>query len=205
LWYRQPAPDWNEALPIGAGRLGAMIFGGVAEERVQLNENTLYSDEPGRRDLPIDITPEFDRVIGMLRNGEYAEAAGIISRNWCGRAQPCYQPLGDLRLYFEGHTAPAGYSRDLDIATAIATVRYTQGGVAFTREYFASFPDQALVIRVSAGKSRSLSFRSAPSSVHPTAQSLAEALDSFALTGQPPGLALRRTLEWVEQRGDEGK
>jgi hypothetical protein len=57
LWYRQPAPDWNEALPIGAGRLGAMIFGGVAEERLQLNENTLYSDEPGRRDLPLDIAP----------------------------------------------------------------------------------------------------------------------------------------------------
>src|SRR5207253_8090550 len=84
LWYRQPAPDWNEALPIGAGRLGAMIFGGVAEERLQLNENTLYSDEPGRRDLPLDIMPKFDRVIGLLRSGEYAEAAEIISRNWCG-------------------------------------------------------------------------------------------------------------------------
>src|SRR5262245_21291008 len=124
LWYRQPAPDWNEALAIGAGRLGAMIFGGVPEERLQLNENTLYSDEPGRPDLPLDISPEFERVIGMLRNGEYAEAAEIISRNWCGRAQPCYQPLGDLRLYFDRHTAPSGYSRDLDIATAMATVRY---------------------------------------------------------------------------------
>src|SRR6266545_8053344 len=89
LWYRQPAPDWNEALPIGAGRLGAMIFGGVAEERLQINENTLYSDEPGRRDLPLDIAPDFDRVIQMLRRGEYAEAAGIISHKWCGRAQPC--------------------------------------------------------------------------------------------------------------------
>src|SRR5437899_10013990 len=125
LWYRQPAPDWNEALPIGAGRLGAMIFGGVAEDRLQLNESTLYSDEPGRRDLPLDVTPEFDRVVEMLRRGEYAEAAEIISRNWCGRAQPCYQPLGDLRLYFEGHTAPSAYSRDLDISTAIGTVRYT--------------------------------------------------------------------------------
>src|SRR6476660_8204847 len=106
LWYRQPAPDWNEALPIGAGRLGAMIFGGVAEERLQFNENTLYSDEPGRRDLPLDIAPEFDRVIQMLRRGEYTEAAALISRKWCGRAQPCYQPLGDLRLHFEGHTTP---------------------------------------------------------------------------------------------------
>src|SRR5712691_8149932 len=143
LWYRQPAPDWNEALPVGAGRLGAMIFGGVAEDRLQLNENTLYSDEPRRRDLPLDIAPEFHRVVQMLRSGEYSEAAEIITRNWCGRAQPCYQPLGDLRLYFDGHTSPTEYSRDLDIATAIATVRYTQDAVSFTREYFASFPGQA--------------------------------------------------------------
>src|SRR5260221_1466352 len=205
LWYRQPAPDWNEALPIGAGRLGAMIFGGVAEEHLQLNENTLYSDEPGRRDLPLDIMPEFDRVIAMLRNGEYAEAAEIISRNWCGRAQACYQPLGDLRLYFDGHTVPTEYSRDLDLATAIATLRYTQDGVSFTREYFASFPDQALVIRLTAGKPRSLTFRATLSSVHPTAKSRADGTDSIGLAGQAPGFALRRTLELVEQRGEQWK
>jgi alpha-L-fucosidase 2 len=100
LWYRQPAPDWNEALPIGNGRLGAMIFGGVAEELLQLNENTLYSDEPGQRDLPLDITRDFDRVVAMLRRGEYAEADAIITHNWCGRSQASYQPLGDLRLSF---------------------------------------------------------------------------------------------------------
>src|SRR5262252_6832801 len=95
LWYRQPAPDWNEALPSGNGRLGAMIFGGVAEELLQLNENTLYSDEPGRRDLPLDVTRDFDRVVELLRGGEYAEAEAIITKRWCGRAQACYQPLGD--------------------------------------------------------------------------------------------------------------
>src|ERR1700676_1102709 len=122
LWYRQPAPDWNEALPIGNGRLGAMVFGGVSEERLQLNENTLYSDEPGRRDLPLDVSRDFDRVVDLLRRGDYAEADEIISHTWCGRAQACYQPLGDLGLYFEGHTAPSGYQRDLDLNTAISTV-----------------------------------------------------------------------------------
>ena len=205
LWYRQPAPDWNEALPIGAGRLGAMIFGGVAEEHLQLNENTLYSDEPGRRDLPLDIAPDFDRVIDMLRRGEYAEADDLISRHWCGRAQPCYQPLGDLRLYFEGHTAPAEYTRDLDIGSAIGTVRYTQEGVTFAREYFASFPDQALVVRLTASEPRSLTFRAALSSPHPTAKTRAEGSDTIVLTGQAPGFALRRTLEWVEQRKEQWK
>src|ERR1700730_8122055 len=79
LWYRQPAPDWNEALPIGNGRLGAMVFGGVGEEHLQLNENTLYSDEPGRRDLPLDVSRDFDRVVDLLRRGDYAEADALIS------------------------------------------------------------------------------------------------------------------------------
>jgi alpha-L-fucosidase 2 len=182
-----------------------MIFGGAAEEHLQLNESTLYSDEPGRRDLPLDITPDFDRVVQMLRRGEYAEAADLISRHWCGRAQPCYQPLGDLRLYFDGHTTPAGYTRDLDIGTAISSVRYKQDGVTFTREYFASFPDQALVVRLAADKPRSLTFRAALSSVHPTAKSSADGQDSIVLSGQAPGFALRRTLEWVEQRGEQWK
>jgi alpha-L-fucosidase 2 len=205
LWYRQPAPDWNEALPIGNGRLGAMVFGGVAEERLQLNENTLYSDEPGRRDLPLDVTRDFDRVVDMLRRGEYAEADAIISHTWCGRAQACYQPLGDLRLYFEGHTAPTGYQRDLDLGSAISTVRYSHAGVTFTREYFASFPDQALVLRLTASKPKSLTFRAALSSPHPTSVTRPEGSDSLVLTGQAPGLALRRELEWVEQRGEQWK
>src|SRR5438093_1309794 len=86
LWYRRPAPDWNEALPIGNGRLGAMIFGGVSEEHLQLNENTLYSDEPGRRDLPLDIKRDVDHVVDLLLRGEYAEAVEIIRRPWCRRA-----------------------------------------------------------------------------------------------------------------------
>ena len=183
-----------------------MIFGGVAEEHLQLNENTFYSDEPRRRDLPLDVTADFDRVVDLLRRGDYAEAEAIITQKWCGRAQACYQPLGDLRLYFEEHpAAPADYYRDLDLSTAIATVRYTHAGITFTREYFASFPDQALVLRLTASQPRSLTFRATLSSVHPTAASDADGSDSILLTGQAPGFALRRTLEWVEQRGEQWK
>lgn len=182
-----------------------MVFGGVAEELLQLNENTLYSDEPGQRDLPLDITRDFDRVVEMLRSGGYAEADALITQNWCGRAQACYQPLGDLRLYFDGHTAPAAYERELDLGTAIGTVRYSHAGVTFTREYLASFPDQALVIRLAADKPRSLTFRATLSSVHRGASSRADGSSSIMLTGQAPGLALRRTLEWVENRGEQWK
>ncbi|MBI3278243.1 MAG: glycoside hydrolase family 95 protein [Acidobacteria bacterium] len=205
LWYREPAADWNEALPIGNGRLGAMIFGGIGRDHLQLNDNTLYSDEPGRRDLPLDVSRDFERVIGMLRDRQYQEAGQYITKYWGGRAQPCYQPLGDLHLDFEGHSAPAEYTRELDLASAISAVSYNHKGVTFTREYFASFPDQVIVLRLSASKPGALNFRAALSSVHPMARTRLEGRDTLVLTGQAPGFALRRTFEWVEQRGEQWK
>jgi alpha-L-fucosidase 2 len=205
LWYRAPAADWNEALPIGNGRLGAMIFGGAPAEQVQFNENTLYSDEPGRRDLPLDVTKHFDQVVALMRARKYKEADEIISQNWCGRAQPCYQPLGDLYLDFE-HTAPVtDYTRELDLNTATVKVRYKSGDIEFTREYFASYPNQLIVIRLTASAPKALAFRARLASVHPTAKAAAEGPRDLVLKGQAPGFALRRTFEWVEGRKEQYK
>ena len=205
LWYRQPAPDWNEALPIGNGRLGAMIFGGVNNEHLQLNEDTLYSDEPGRRDLDLDITSRFDAVVRMLREGKYVEAADIITKEWLGRAQPCYQPLGDLRLEFR-HSGPVtGYERDLNLAAAIGTVRYQCEGAIFSREYFASYPDRVIAVRLVSSIPRKLNVRATLDSVHPTKRPAAAGQNGMRLTGQAPGFALRRALEWVEQRNEKWK
>src|SRR3954466_13367916 len=82
LWYRQPASDWNEALPIGNGWLGAMIFGGVAEERLQMNADTLASEEPGTSELPLRVTENFKQVETMLRDGQFAEASDVITKHW---------------------------------------------------------------------------------------------------------------------------
>ncbi|MCU0246378.1 MAG: glycoside hydrolase family 95 protein [Bryobacter sp.] len=202
LWYRQPAPDWNEALPIGNGRLGAMVFGGVPEEHLQLNEDTLYSDEPGRRDLPLDVTKHFDEVQALLRAGRYPEADALISKHWCGRAQPCYQPLGDLYLRFE-HGAASNYTRELNLEEAIARVAYDADGVQYTREILASHPAQLIVIRLTASRPV-LTFTARLASVHPTAQTKAAA-NELVMTGQAPGFALRRTYEWIEQRGEQWK
>ncbi|MGP8246543.1 MAG: glycosyl hydrolase family 95 catalytic domain-containing protein [Bryobacteraceae bacterium] len=206
LWYRRPAPDWNEALPIGNGRLGAMIFGGVSEERLQLNEDTLYSEEPGTSDLPLDVTKHFDQVIAMLRDRQFAEAADVITKNWTGRSWPCYQPMADWNLRFDGHGAAASdYMRELDLTKALSAVRYKIGGVAYTREYFASCPDRVIVARIAADRRGALAFAATLSSVHPTAKVEMAGPDQLILKGQAPGFVLRRTLEWVEARGEQWK
>ncbi len=206
LWYRGPAPDWNEALPIGNGRMGAMIFGGVDAERLQLNEDTLYSEAPGTSDLPLDVSKDFDRVVAMLRARQFMEAGEAITKNWTGRSWPCYQPMADLKLDFgTAAGAPTDYMRELDLATAVSRVTYKLDGVTYTREYFASYPDRVIVARISADRPGALSFRAALSSVHPTATAEATAPDRLTLKGQAPGFVLRRTLEWVEQRGEQWK
>ena len=180
-----------------------MIFGGVAEEHLQLNENTLYSDEPGRRDLPLDMAPEFDRVVRMFRRRRIREAAELITRHWCGRAQPCYQPLGDLRLSFDGHTAPSGYSRDLNLR------RRSHGTLHAGRRDL-----HARILRQLSGSgARDPAHRRQAAQSHLSRGALLRASDCEEPAptgtdrpgGQAPGFALRRTLEWVEQRGEQWK
>ena len=206
LWYRQPAQDWNEAVPIGNGWLGAMIFGGVGEERLQLNADTLASEEPGTGDLPLDVTKDFDQVEAMLRNRQFAEAAHVITKNWTGRSWPCYQPMSDLYLRFKEHNqTPLEYVRELDLVNAISRVTYKLGGATYTREYFSSNPDGVIVARISTDVPGKLSFKAALTSVHPTAKLQVTAPDRLILKGQAPGFALRRSLEWVEERGEQWK
>jgi alpha-L-fucosidase 2 len=152
LWYKQPAAKWEEALPIGNGRLGAMVFGGADEERLQLNESTLWGG------LPHDYSnPEAGQHLAELRRlifaGQIPEAEKL-GQNMLGRPplQRPYQPLGDLRLKFPGHGKVEHYERSLDLDQAVVTTTYQVGGVEFKREVFVSVPDQALVMRVSSSK-----------------------------------------------------
>jgi alpha-L-fucosidase 2 len=146
LWYRQPAEQWVEALPIGNGRLGAMLFGGVASERLQLNHDTLWSGAPSDWNNPRskDILPELRALIFA---GNYAEA-DQLAKQMQGPYGQSYLPLGDLHLAFEHSAPPDSYQRWLDLDRATAGVRYTLGGATFTREAFASAPDQVIVLRL---------------------------------------------------------
>ncbi len=119
LWYRQPAANWNEALPLGNGRMGAMVFGGIINEHLQLNENTLYSGEPSQAYKNVDVTRDFDKVMKLLREEKNAEADEYIRQNWLGRLHANYQPLGDLFLKFNHTEKVTDYWRELDISQSV--------------------------------------------------------------------------------------
>ncbi|MBM4154087.1 MAG: glycoside hydrolase family 95 protein [Lentisphaerae bacterium] len=206
VWHDRPAAAWTEATPLGNGSLGVMVFGDPVRERLALNDDTLVSDEPGYRTIPLDITKTFGHVTDLIAQRRFAEADAFVSSNWLGRAWACYQPLGDLHLDFDRTNAVAGYRRELDLARAVLKVAYTQDGAAFTREIFASHPDRALVMRLGCDRPGALSFRARLTSPHPTAAATPDAAKAvLRMQGQGPGLALRRTLDWVEKRGDAWK
>jgi len=183
LWYDKPAdasipddkngwkndPEWLKALPVGNGSLGGMVYGDVSTERIQLNEKSLWSGSPADNDNP-DSYGALDSIRKMLYTGKYKEAhqlaektqicKGAGSGHGNGAEVPfgCFQTLGDLWLEFGSGEPYQNYYRELDLVTGVVTVTYELGGIHFKREVFASYPDQVMVIRISADKRGSISF-----------------------------------------------
>lgn len=164
LWYDQPAKSWNEALPIGNGRLGAMVFGGPGQEKLQLNEETVWAGEPGNNLPTTNFKEALPEIRRLIFEGKYKEADALAmqkiprhaaSDNNYGMA---YQTVGNLMIDFPGHDQVENYYRDLDISKAVATVSYTSKGVNFKREILASFTDDVLIVRLTADKPGSLTF-----------------------------------------------
>lgn len=165
LWYDAPANRWTEALPVGNGRLGAMIFGGAAAERLQLNEDTLWTGGPRSYDHPgaAEVLPLLRE---LLFAGKQKEAEALAADRFMSIPirQRAYQPLGDLHLEFPGHDDAQDYRRLLDLNAAVAAVSYTANGVRFAREAFASHPDRAIVVRLSCDRAGKLEFAASLSS-----------------------------------------
>lgn len=165
LWYRQPglndkgAEDWNQALPIGNGRLGAMIFGGIKAEHLQLNEDSVWYGGPRDRNNP-DTLRHLPAMRQLLLAGRHAEAEALALRAFTGvpENQRHYEPFADLVVEMNHGPEASAYRRELDLSRAVATTRYTVEGTTFTREYFASAPDQVIVMRIRADRRNAISF-----------------------------------------------
>jgi len=213
LWYDQPATKWTEALPVGNGRLGAMIFGGVADEHIQFNESTLWTGQPHeyQHDGAVKFLPPMrtllndgralDREAAALEKaGKKAEAAekhkaasakqkeaeAIGEQEFMSVPlhQKTYQAFGDLRISFPASTNFTDYRRDLDLDTAVAHVSYRVGDTTFTRECFVTFPDQVMVWRVTADKKGAVNFTAKLDSPHKSAQTATADGNQLALFGE---------------------
>jgi alpha-L-fucosidase 2 len=159
LWYNKPASVWTEALPVGNGRLGAMVFGGVQEELIQLNEATLWSGGPVKTNINPQSPEYLPKVREALFKGDYPTANTLVKKMQ-GLYSESYLPLGDLIIQqtFK-NDQPVGYSRDLNIQNAVATTKFTADGVEYQREIFASAPDQVIVVRLMTNKPRQLTIK----------------------------------------------
>jgi alpha-L-fucosidase 2 len=156
LWYNKPAQVWTEALPVGNGRLGAMVFGAVDEELLQLNEATLWSGGPVKPTVNPNASSYLPLVREALFKGDYEKANELVKKMQ-GLFSQSYLPLGDLSIKQNfGNSKPSAYYRELDIQNAIATTTYTVDGVDYKREVFASAPAQVIIVRITSSKPRQL-------------------------------------------------
>ena len=186
MFYKQPAVEWNEALPLGNGSLGAMVFGDAAKELVQLNQDTLWSGKPNTIEKE-GAYEAFEEAKGLTFEGKYEEAHQLLSEKFlCGFSQS-YLPFGDLHMEFALDGEVKDYKRSLDLANALLMVEYTCAGVAYKREYFVSFPDDVMAMRLSAAQAGKLNVRL---SMESPLKNVCEAQeDTYILDGECPGLA----------------
>ena len=167
LWYNQPAKNWSEALPIGNGRMGAMVFGNVEREMIQFNEETLWTGQP--HNYAHEGAVEYlDEIRTLLFEGKQQEAEILAMEQFMSvpLRQKSYQPFGDVYISFSGHENYTDYYRELDLKEGIVRTRYSVDNTSFLREVFASYPDQVIVVHLAADGEKSMDFSLAFSAVH---------------------------------------
>jgi len=167
LWYDQPAAEWTEALPVGNGRIGAMVYGESENETIQFNEETLWSGQP--HDYANEGAHNYlEEIRQLLWEGKQHEAHELGNQHFMSQpfGQLSYLPFGNIELNFPGHQNVTSYRRQLDLGNAVSSVFYEVDGVQFKREVFASEPAQALIIRLEASESKALNFAAGLNSPH---------------------------------------
>jgi alpha-L-fucosidase 2 len=201
LWYNRPASVWEEALPLGNGKTGAMVFGGIKRERYQLNDNTLWSGYPTSGNNP-DGPTVLPQVRKAIFDGDYNKAT-TLWRKMQGPYSARYLPLGDLTINYDlKDTLATTYYRDLNLQNAVSTVRYKVGNVTYTRETLVSFPDKMMVVHLTADQKGALNFSVGLSSLLRFKTS-ATADDYLLLKGKAPKHVANRDYEPFQVAYDE--
>jgi alpha-L-fucosidase 2 len=206
LRYDKPAAVWTEALPLGNGYMGAMLFCDPFKEHLQLNEGTLYSGDPHSTFKNINVRKHYKEVIDFIKAKKYQEAQAIIRKEWLGRNHQLYQPMGDFWIDFKHkNTVFSDYERTLDLSSATANVRYKVDKTVFKREYFANYPDQIMAVKIEKEGADKINCTLHFTTPHtPTAKYFVEH-KNLVMQGKAPGFALRRDFKLVEQLGDQHK
>ena len=195
LWYTNPATGWLEALPVGNGRLGAMVYGQIPKEHIQFNEDSLWTGIP--RDYSNSGASEFlPQIRNLLFEGKQQEAHKLAGETFMSipLRQERYQPFGDLWIEFDGHFDYSDYSRELDLEKAVASVLYTADGVTYSRTVFSSYPDQVIVIHLTANKSKKLNFSVFLTTPHEDSEIITQS-EKIILTG--------KVSDYLDQRENE--
>lgn len=165
IWYQQPAQKWVEALPIGNGHLGGMIFGGVKKDRIQLNEDTLWSGRP-RDTNNYDAHNYLEEARHLIFAGKYGQAQDLIEKHMLSSDTESYHPMGNLYLDCEVEGEIIDYQRQLDIEKGIVTINFATESAKYQRQIFCSHPDQAILIHLTSDKSNAISFTASLDSLH---------------------------------------
>jgi len=183
LWYDKPATQWVEALPVGNGRLGAMVYGHPYHETWQLNENTVWAGQPNRNDNT-DARDVLNEVRKLIFNQQFGEAQSLIDQKFISKTSHGmpYQTVGNLRIFFPGHENFSDYFRELDLENATVSSSYKVNEVTYQTRVFSSFPDQVIVGRISADKTAALHF-SVTMDFFPGAELSAVGKDELVLSG----------------------
>ncbi|WP_051349959.1 glycoside hydrolase family 95 protein [Dyadobacter alkalitolerans] len=197
FWYKQPAKNWNEALPIGNGRIGAMVFGRVNEEIIQLNEETLWSGGPVNTNPNPNAKNYLPQIRTALANEDY-KLAEELTQKLQGIFTESYEPLGDLVIKHDFEGQPTAYKRDLDISNALSSTSFTINGVDYSREIFISAPDQVMIVKLKASKKGALNFTASTQS-QLVYNNVAIGQDQVAMKGQAPAHTDPSYMQTMEQ------
>ena len=211
LWYTQPAVLWTDALPVGNGHMGAMVFGGATHERTQFNEHTVWTGEPhdyAHKGAAQSLT----KIRELLWAGKQKEAEDLAMKEFMSEPirQKAYQAFGDLLIEMP-EAEITGYRRSLDLDTGVVSVEYMQGGVTFRRDVFASYPANAIMVRISSSKTGGLGFQAGLKSAHANSQVARLPSGELSMTGQVAESAIRfearltATVQGGKQEVRDGK